>query len=85
MRAVAQKYGISHSTLYDHLTVKSKKAGAGGPTVLPKTEKREIATAFADMGFGLTRKLVEVVIYDYLQDQNIPNPFTEGAPGKDWW
>ena len=35
--------------------------------------------ALADMGLGLTRELVEVVIYD-----KILNSFTEGVPGKDW-
>jgi len=33
----------------------------------------------------VTRELVQVVIYDYLQDNNIENPFTGVVPGKDWW
>ena len=33
----------------------------------------------------VTRELVQVVIYDYLQDNSIENPFTGGVPGKDWW
>ena len=37
------------------------------------------------MGYGLTKDLVEVVIYDYLRDNDIPNPFTGGVPGRDWW
>ena len=88
MRAVAHKYGVPHSTLNDHLKGKYKKIGAGGPTVLTASEEREIAltcSALADMGFGLTRDLVQVVIHAYLQDHDIPNPFTGGVPGKDWW
>ena len=88
MRAAAHKYGIPPSTLHDHLKGKSKKAGAGGPSVLMAAEEREVAItclALADMGFGLTRELVEVVLSDYLKDNSIPNPFTGGVPGKDWW
>ena len=57
-----------------HLKGKSKKAGAGGPTVLTAAEEREVALtclALADMGFGLTRELVGVVLSDYLQDHLI--------------
>ena len=88
MRAVAQKYGIPKSTLRDHLQRNSKKVGAGGPTVLTPDIEREIAltcTTLADMGYGLTKDLVEVVIYDYLKENDIPNPFTGGVPGRDWW
>ena len=88
MHAAAHKYGVPPSTLHDHLKGKSKKAGAGGPTVLMAAEEREVALtclALADVGFGLTRELVEVVISDYLKDHSIPNPFTGGVPGKDWW
>ena len=65
MRAAAHKYGVPPSTLHDHLKGKSKKVGAGGPTVLMVAEEREVALtclALADMGFGLTRELVEVVM-----------------------
>ena len=57
MRAAAHKYGVPPSTLHDHLKGKSKKAGAGGPTVLTAAEEQEVALtylALADMGFGLT-------------------------------
>ena len=67
MHAAAHKYGVPPSTLHDHLKGKSKKAGAGGPTVLMAAEEREVALtclALADVGFGLTRELVEVVISD---------------------
>ena len=37
------------------------------------------------MGYGLTKDLVEVVIYDYLKENDILNPFTGGVPGRDWW
>ena len=88
MRAVALKFGIPPTTLHDHLKQKSKKIGVGGPTVLATAVEREIAltcVTLADMGFGLTRDLINGVIHDYIRDKQIPNPFTAGVPGKDWW
>ena len=37
------------------------------------------------MGFGLTKELIEVVVLDYIKENNIKVPFTGGIPGKDWW
>ena len=88
VRATARKYGIPSSTLHDHLSGKYHKQGAGGPTVLAEAVEREIAlscTTLADMGFGLSRDVVEVVVFEYLRDNEIPNPFTGGVPGNDWW
>ena len=59
-----------------------------GPTVLSTQVEREIAlacTTLADMGFGLTKDLIDVVIVDYLKDNGIENPFAKNVPGKDWW
>ena len=80
--------GIPLSTLHDHYSQKSKKIGAGGPTVLSSSEEHEIVLTcitLADMGFGLTRELISKVIQDYICDKEIQNPFTDGVPGKDWW
>ena len=85
--AAARKYGLASSTLHDHLHRIVKKVGAGGLTVLTMSEEREIAMtciALAEIGFGITRALVEVVIFDYLKDNGIENPFHGGVPGKDW-
>ena len=57
VRAVAKKYGIPSSTLHDHVHDTSRKIGAGGPTVLQRSEEREIAAAcvlLVEMGFGIT-------------------------------
>jgi len=56
--------------------------------VLTHDEECEIALTcmtLVDMGFGLTKALVEVVVFEYLKDKSIPNPFNDGVPGKDWW
>ena len=57
-------------------------------TVLTASEEREVALAcmtLGDMGFGLARSLVEIVLTEYIKEQQIPNPFRSGIPGQDWW
>ena len=64
IRGAARKYGISSSTLHDHLSEKHTKVGTGGPTVLTYTEEREIVLsliALREMGFGLTKDLVDII------------------------
>ena len=88
MRAAALKYGIPKSTLHDHLSGKSKKVCAGGPTVFTPSEEQDIVLScvtLADMGYGVTKDVVDAVIYDYLRETKKPNPFTGGVPGHDWW
>ena len=88
MCSVAHMFGIPPTTLHDHLSGKSSQVGAGGLTVLSVSEEQEIAVAcmtHADMGFGLTREVVGGIVHDYLHENSIPNPFTNGMPGEDWW
>ena len=88
LRGTAVKFGIPRSTLHDHMTSQRKQVGKWGPTVLTHDEEREIALTcmtLADMGFGLTKAVVEVVVFEYLKDKSILNPFNDGVPGKDWW
>ena len=64
------------------------KIGAGAPTILTKEEEKEIVSilqVLQEMGFGLTKELVGIVIRDYLSDQpGHPNPVSSGVPGEDW-
>ena len=88
IRGTAQKYGIPRSTLHDHISGRHEQVGKGGPTVLTSTEEREIALtcmSLGEIGFGLTRDLVEIVLFEYIKEQQIPNPFPSGIPGRDWW
>ena len=58
IHGAARKYGISSSTLHDHLSEKHTKVGTRRPTVLTYTEEREIVLsliALGEMGFGLTK------------------------------
>ena len=55
---------------------------------MPGDVEKEIVlacTTLAGMGYGLTRELVEQIVYEYLKDNEIPNPFVGSVPGRDWW
>ena len=85
MWSMAWKYGISHSTLHDHLEGKFE-VSQGGPTVLTAAEEQDIIQAriaLADMGFSVMRELVTKIVHDYVQESGIANPFTDGMPGRD--
>ena len=82
-----KSFGIPKSTLHDHVRGKYTGIGAGGPTALKSKDEQEIVITcqvLAEMGFGMTKQLVETVVTDYIRE-NIPTPFTNGTPGKDWW
>ena len=85
----ARKFNVPVTTLLDHVKKRVCAIGAGHPTVLTKKEEEEIVAiiqALQEIGFGLTKELVGVVIRDYLKDQSYrPNPFKDGVPGKEWW
>ena len=85
----ARKFNVPATTLLNHVKKNVSVIGAGHPTVLTKKEEEEIVAtiqALQEIGFGLTKELVSVVIRDYLKDQPYrPNPFNDGVPGKDWW
>ena len=70
------------------MIISQRDIGAGGPTVLTYTEEREIVLyliALGEMGFGLTKYLVDIIVRDYLKENKLPNPFSQGISGKDWW
>ena len=85
----SRKYGIPLTTLGDHAKRGLTRIGAGSPTILTENEEKEIVVSvqvLQEIGFGLTKELVGVVVRDYLKDQEFrPNPFKEGVPGRDWW
>ena len=88
VNAAAKDFGVPKSTLHDHVSGKYKRIGSGGRTVLALQDEQEIVLscqALAEMGFGITRSLVETVIADYIREKSIPNPFVNGIPGRDWW
>ena len=71
LRGVSKKYNIPVTTLHDHLHGKSKRVGAGAPTVLSPREEQEIVLScqvLTEMGFGLTKELVEVIVVDYIRE-----------------
>ena len=66
----------------------SKRYGVG-PTVLTVDEEREIVVTcqvLAEMGFPLTKAYIEVVVRDYLKNQDCTSLFgPSGVPGRSWW
>ena len=87
--AAAKKFRVPRSTVFDHLKEIHPNIGAGAPTILTPGEEKEIVITLQvlqQIGFGLTKELVGVVVRDYLNDQPLRrNPFHDGIPGKDWW
>ena len=84
----ATMFGIPSSTLYDHLKGKSRKRFGGHPTVLSHVEEKEIARiceVLQQFGFPLTTDIVGIIIRDFLNDSERPNPFKDSVPGYDWW
>ena len=88
VRAAVKTFEIPKSTLHDHVSSKHMQIGAGAPTVFSPREEQEIVLTcqvLAEVGFGMTRELVEAVVSDYVRENNIDTPFVNGIPGKDWW
>ena len=88
VREAARIYGVPKSTLHDHVSGKHTAIGAGSPTVLAQKYEQEIVLTcqvLAEMGFGLTKQLVERVVMEYIEENGIETPFHDGIPGKDWW
>ena len=80
--AAAKTYGVPATTLYNHISDTNSGIGAGAPTILSPAEEKELVTTLQvlqEIGFGLTKELVGVVICDYLKDQPTHlNPFQYG-------
>ena len=69
VRAAVKTVEIPKSTLHDHVSSKHMQIGAGAPTVFSPTEEQEIVftcQVLAEVGFGMTRELVEAVVSDYV-------------------
>ena len=82
VREAAKLFGVPRSTLHDHVKGKYAAIGAGAPTVLELKDEQEIVIAcqvLAEMGFGMTKQLVETVVADYIRENNISTPFTNGV------
>ena len=86
--AAAAEFGVPKSTLYGQTSGMHGRIGSGAPTVLEHRDEQQIVITcqvLAEMGFGITRPLVERVVAEYVRENGIANPFANGTPGKDWW
>lgn len=67
----ARRFGVPFSTLYDHTKVSS-----GSPTILTVMEEKELVATLQvlqEIGFGVMKELVGVVIHQPF----CPNPFRD--------
>ena len=88
LRLAAERFNIPKSTIRDHSSGDLTRSGAGRPTLLTELEEKSIVRScqyLAEIGFGIDRGLVEVVIYKYLKSEGRESPFKDGMPGKKWW
>ena len=87
-RGAAKQYGIPLMTVSDHVNGKVVPgAKAGAKTVLTSEIERALAeklVKLADLGFGLTRRLVMAKAKELCDDLNLPNPFKDIA-GRSWY
>jgi len=94
LKTCATQFSIPRNTLHRHWKKALKKApGAcklGKPTMLGDKAEQELAEyilALEDRGFGLTPKDVRSLVFDYAEQNNIPNNFNkmDRMAGLDWW
>lgn len=80
--------GTSFAATASLLKGKRAAIGAGGANYIITKDEQEIVITcqvLAEIGFGITKEIVETVVADYIRENNILTPFKNGTPGKDWW
>ena len=78
--AAAYRFDVPPPTCFYHISGEYSKVGAEASTILSSAEEKEIVITLQvlqEIGFGMTKELVGVIIHDYLKDQPTrPNPFS---------
>ena len=72
--STAKKFGVPHSTLNNHYSGAHAKISAGAPIVLPEAIEKEMVMTcqiLAEIGFAMSRDLVEVVVRKYITKTNM--------------
>ncbi len=75
--AAAAEFGIPKSTLHGHTSGLCKHVRSGAPTVLQLQDEQEIVLTcqvLAEMGFGITRRLVETIVNNITSGKTIFPP-----------
>ena len=88
LRVAAERFGIPKSTIRDHSSGDRTRIGAGRPTLLTELEEKGIVRScqeLSEIGFGVDRHIVGLVIHKYLVSEKRENPFKDGIPGQKWW
>ncbi|XP_052278809.1 uncharacterized protein LOC127877190 [Dreissena polymorpha] len=87
-RKACSKFGVPVMTIQNRISGKvDELAHAGRPTVIPAEVEVELVEKIkraANMGFGITRRMLLVKIGRIVRKLGIKSPFRNGVPGKDW-
>lgn len=89
VREASHFYKIPNQTLYDKINKKhTKQVLPGAPTVLKPDEEIQVAkwiTHVTDLGFPVTKKLLNHSVYKLATASKRPLKFKEGSPGRSWF
>lgn len=87
LKRAAELYHINRSSLINHL--KDCKCGLVGRSTILSQEQElhvlHILTKLEEWRFGMNRFQLKTLIQDYLKRIDLPNPFKDDVPGKDYW
>ena len=91
IHALSRAYNVPRMTLSDRIKNRTKSIGPSSgrkPTFNTETENKlaQYCIELSQKGFGLTRKLIRKLAYDYAERNNIEHRFNrqKGIAGDDW-
>ncbi|KAH1025308.1 hypothetical protein HUJ05_010054 [Dendroctonus ponderosae] len=86
----SKKYSIPYPKIKSHLKgrrgIKSKSFGRS--TAIPIEYEKRLVEGLLKMekyGFGLSRKEVQQLVGQFVNENKIKSPFINGVPGEDWF
>lgn len=89
VKKASETHNIPRRTLRNHIKSGSKKKSTGRKTTLTDNEEKELVERiirFCDIGFPLTRKMIQAYVYEYAIQNNLENQFskTRQMAGRVW-
>lgn len=87
VRVVARKYNVPPTMLTRGLKSNRLEKKMGPQPVLQSIENQIVECLFtlADAGFPISKNQLLDNVANYLNDNNIPNTFKNGRPGRKWF
>jgi hypothetical protein len=80
-------YKVPRTTILNHIKGKCESFKVGRKTALTETAERVLVRMLlymSDMALGLDRDNIRLVVANFVKEKNLPTPFKNGIPGKDW-